>query len=210
MKVFIVGYGPQYMSMFVNRGWDLVADVEDADLVQFTGGEDVHPHCYDEMVHPETGPNMARDYEEAQVFDLCKYLKIPMAGICRGGQFLNVMNGGKLYQHVDGHATGNNHSMITYPSQHVINVTSTHHQMMIPAKHGDVMAYAFKSTFRETCPKGRILINKEEEHEDTEVILYKDTKTLCFQPHPEFGNAPVECTDYYFELIEEIIDGYDN
>src|SRR3546814_3238996 len=37
-------------------------------------------------------------------FAIARRMHKPMAGICRGGQFLNVMCGGSMIQHVEGHA----------------------------------------------------------------------------------------------------------
>jgi len=52
---------------------------------------------------------------------------------------------------------------------------------------------------------GSVLRNEEEEHKDVEVVMYADTKSLCFQPHPELERCPEECTDYYFELLGELL-----
>jgi hypothetical protein len=35
---------------------------------------------------------------------------------------------------------------------------------------------------------------------DVEVVWYGGTRSLCFQPHPEYGVE--ECKKYFFELIE--------
>lgn len=35
-----------------------------------------------------------------------------MVGICRGAQFLNVMAGGKMIQHVEGHAIHGTHEIV--------------------------------------------------------------------------------------------------
>src|SRR5690554_3184603 len=100
--------------MFINRGHKVVQTAEEADLVCFIGGEDVQPSLYGEHDHPSTHTNPARDEMEEKLFHYCLNEGIPMAGICRGAQFLNVMNGGKLYQDVDNHATGNTHLAFTY------------------------------------------------------------------------------------------------
>ncbi|MNY79889.1 hypothetical protein D3C86_2207250 [compost metagenome] len=43
-----------------------------------------------------------------------------------------------------------------------------------------------------------------EDEPDTEVVYYPDTKSLCFQPHPEFFRADHECFKYYFDCIEHV------
>jgi len=206
MKVKIITSSRAYEEMFTDRGWEIVYTIEEADLVQFTGGEDVSPVLYGEGMHHTTYSSAERDLYETRMYLKCLATNTPMTGICRGGQFLNVMNGGRLYQDVDGHAIFGSHPAITYPSGKVVLVTSTHHQMMRAGDDGEIMAYAQESSFRETDT----VYDDRDDHEDTEVVLYRKNKVLCFQPHPEIDSARKECVDYYFELLEEILDGYDS
>jgi len=203
MKVAIINGNSQYSSMYLNEGWDVGTDIEDADLVQFTGGSDVHPNFYDEELHPYSMCSLPRDKYERGVYDLCVERGIPMVGICRGGQFLNVMNGGRMLQHVTGHATGEAHMMTDCETSHRIEVTSTHHQMMVPAPHAVVVAVAKEMGDKETMDaQGQICEVFDEV--DYEVLYYPDTKSLCFQPHPEFPGYPA-MTSYFFEQINHYI-----
>src|SRR5574343_347632 len=102
-KIFIIAGNSQYYSLFCDIGWEAVSTIEKADLVCFTGGEDVSPSLYGEQRHPRTYHNMNRDDRETELFNQCLKNQTPMVGICRGGQFLNVMNGGKMYQDVSHH-----------------------------------------------------------------------------------------------------------
>ena len=132
-----------------------------------------------------------------------------MVGICRGGQFLNVMNGGKMWQHVTHHA-GNHMARIEIPpynagnKRRTIEVTSTHHQMMIPTDDALVLATAdvalekHKASYSKLGKGGDI-------DPDTEVIFYDDTNCLCFQPHPEFTHAPPDCVDFFEECLANYI-----
>lgn len=128
----------------------------------------------------------------------------------RGGQFLNVMNGGRMWQHVDGHAGCGNHDLVDEITGEVVRVTSTHHQMMRPASDGLVLATARQSKLKiadgdewhiEHDSKER-----PEELKDVEVVWYEDSKSLCFQPHPEYGGN-ADCTNYFFTLLEAAIKG---
>ena len=53
-KVYIVGGGGDYKSMFEGEGWEVVDCFSKADLIQFTGGADVSPALYGESTHPQT------------------------------------------------------------------------------------------------------------------------------------------------------------
>ena len=200
MNVMIIGGGFSYNKMFEERGFGVVYSLEEADLVQFTGGADVSPVMYGELPHPSTGFSARRDKEEMAVYKEAQKWSIPCAGICRGAQFLNVMNGGKMWQHVNNHAISGTHVMITDDGRDV-EVTSTHHQMMRAAEHGDVLCVAYESDIREHMKDG-VLCRETGEYEDTEVVLYTKTQSLCFQPHPEYLDKDHECQEYYFELIK--------
>lgn len=69
------------------------------DGLLFPGGEDLHPWYYGEEPLPVLG-EVRPEIDEA-LFQAGKYAldrKIPMLGICKGHQFLNVLLGGSLYQ----------------------------------------------------------------------------------------------------------------
>ena len=204
LKVYIVGGGGMgYAKMFIAAGWALSKDIREADLVQFTGGEDVSPELFDEEKHPYTGNSFQRDLFEAGYFAIAQRMGIPMAGICRGGQFLNVMSGGSMYQHVEKHATGHNHDLIDINTGRAISVSSTHHQMMIAGNDGVLVATANLGGFKEDM-LNNVPTRRPRDTVDTESVYYPTTKALCFQPHPEFFGPEHECFQYYFELIERV------
>jgi gamma-glutamyl-gamma-aminobutyrate hydrolase PuuD len=179
--------------MFMNYGWSEVKNPHDANLIQFTGGSDVDPSYYKEEKHATTWSSPMRDAQEAHIFNSFK--GTPMAGICRGGQFLNVMNGGSMWQDVNNHVGG--HQMRV--GNEVINVTSTHHQMMRPSPDGHVVGIANLSTRRETATE----VNHDFPYDDTEIVVYGNN--LCFQPHPEYKSSDHNMTDLYFKLLGEIV-----
>ncbi len=64
-----------------------------------TGGEDVDPQRYGEDPIPQLGEvTPARDEAEAAALALALARDLPVLGICRGCQVLNVAYGGTLYQ----------------------------------------------------------------------------------------------------------------
>lgn len=216
MKVYIVGSNGkcQYAQMYKDDGWEVVNSVPEANLVQFTGGEDVTPNLYGCGTHPRTMNSVARDEEEQVIFKECRERGIPMVGICRGGQFLNVMCGGRMYQHVNGHATGRTHKVQDTISGYECDVTSTHHQMMIPSKYdGSVLGRVNPSLceFKDYVDdEGKIFtVEPEEGHEDVEVVSYPYQRVLCFQPHPEYEEGKA-CRGWFFGLVMgQLFDDWD-
>ena len=135
---------------------------------------------------------------------------IPMVGICRGAQFLNVMCGGSLYQDVDKH--NQDHVAHKPDSLEEVMVTSVHHQMMIPSKEGEVLLEASVSTYKVRMPDSHHLSLSVEDYTDTkssasntsdvEAVYYKEEGCFCYQPHPEYVTKGHDCYDVFFEFLE--------
>lgn len=184
-RVAIVDGSSAYRHLFTKLGYQVVLSLEDADLVCFTGGEDVTPSLYGAEPHRSTYNSLYRDQREKEAYEIAQGLNIPVVGICRGGQFLNVMNGGMMYQDVGDHTRA--HYLTDLETGEKILVTSTHHQMMFPANNAIILATANEKGFREWYdPKNKCWVSEAESDTDYEVLFYADTKSLCFQPHPEF------------------------
>ncbi len=73
------------------------------DGVLFTGGEDVDPTLYQESVkYDNVRVNRERDDFEMALLDQAMNRRLPILGICRGVQMINVKFGGTLYQDLAG------------------------------------------------------------------------------------------------------------
>jgi putative glutamine amidotransferase len=71
------------------------------DGLLLVGGGDVDPVRYDAVPHPRTGRvNRTRDDAELALLTEALEQRLPILGICRGLQLLNVALGGTLHQHV--------------------------------------------------------------------------------------------------------------
>ena len=173
----------------------LFTNPEKIGLISFTGGEDVSPSLYGES-NSHSFCNPARDDYETRIFKEALKHKIPMAGICRGSQFLNVMCGGRMIQHITGHA-GVQHNAATYDGD--ILVTSTHHQMSVLGDGGILLASA--------VPKlSDVYINGENRSEDqpieTEAFVYPDYNVIGWQFHPEFVVDIKDKSDPIYSCVE--------
>jgi putative glutamine amidotransferase len=72
-----------------------------------TGGSDVDPSLYGEAPHPRLGP-LFRDRDDFELA-LCRVAldrDLPILGICRGHQVLNVATGGTLVQDIPSEVSG--------------------------------------------------------------------------------------------------------
>ncbi|WP_210574913.1 gamma-glutamyl-gamma-aminobutyrate hydrolase family protein [Streptomyces sp. GESEQ-4] len=81
------------------------AAVARLDGLVIAGGPDVEPVRYGAERDARTGPPArARDAWELALIEAALRDRVPLLGICRGMQLLNVALGGTLVQHLDGHA----------------------------------------------------------------------------------------------------------
>ncbi|WP_019227440.1 gamma-glutamyl-gamma-aminobutyrate hydrolase family protein [Sedimentibacter sp. B4] len=81
---------------------DMIASIAEIfDGFLFTGGHDVDPVLYGEVVEEYCGkPCRERDVMEEVLFKHVLELDKPALGICRGLQLFNVLLGGNLYQDI--------------------------------------------------------------------------------------------------------------
>lgn len=192
--------------LLADRGWKIVEDMEKANIVLFTGGADIDPSLYGHEEHPATSHYPKRDAIEVDDYERALKLGLPMAGICRGAQLLNVMGGGKMYQHVNGHARGGTHRVVDLWTQEVWNTTSAHHQMMIPNNDALIIAVSDPSlcTVKERMEGSKVVNDADKNIPDVEVIFIPKIKALCYQGHPEYSGSK-RGTELFFDYIDSYI-----
>lgn len=168
-----------------------VDDPNRADVIVWNGGEDIGSSIYNEQPVFRGIPFLksGRDIDEIALFDEYKNDKSKLlVGICRGAQLLNCLNGGKLYQDVDGH--NRSHSMFDLRSGETLEVTSTHHQQMISAPSGgEIIGVSSCSTRKdhESGPESFVTSRDlKRGAADVEIVWYPKTRSLCIQGHPEY------------------------
>jgi putative glutamine amidotransferase len=83
------------------------------DGLVISGGNDIDPSMYGCKPHPKTASvQPERDHGELTVLRAALRRELPVVGICRGSQLINVAHGGSLHQHLpevighDGHRPG--------------------------------------------------------------------------------------------------------
>jgi len=170
-----------------------VSDFEKCDGFVLTGGIDVVPDLYGGS---PSYPNMpdaflpARDEFEKQIYHFSQQHRLPLLGICRGMQYINILEGGKVIEdnEQDAHEV---HKRDSADKVHQVQieensllhactglrtgeVNSAHHQAIDPAYLGhNLMAVAYSAT------KDQLI----------EAIEFKDKTSKAFmigvQWHPE-------------------------
>lgn len=203
-KIYIVSQ-PFYLEPFKDL-FHTVENIRQADVVMFTGGEDVHPSLYREPVGRFTGTFFARDEHERVAFDIANALDLGMIGICRGSQFLTVMSGGKLVQDVRNHTE--THEVFTEGGRTLL-MSSTHHQMMnpfeMPKKDYHILAWAEGRSGEYLNGWNQPIAGFKERGIEPEVVWYPKTKALCIQPHPEIMRFDSAGVQYCRKLVKEYL-----
>ena len=86
----------------------VAAAADRLDGLLLTGGGDIDPGRYGARPHPRTTRvSMPRDAAELELLDAATQAGLPVLGVCRGMQLVNVARGGTLCQHLPddaGHA----------------------------------------------------------------------------------------------------------
>jgi hypothetical protein len=189
MKFFVLFGDALIHRMATDFGLLPANRIQDANVIFFPGGPDVDPSLYGEKRHRTTYCNPEKNKKELDIFNSFPGFKL---GICGGGQALNVFNGGRMFQ--DSDHPGEHELSTTFG---VFTVNSTHHQLMRLGSDAELLGWTNIATYRETMSD-----DLGEDEPDNEIIWYPKTKSLCFQPHPEYGHKST--TRLYKEVLEYI------
>jgi putative glutamine amidotransferase len=100
-----------------------VAQLDELDGLLLTGGGDIDPMLYREVIDGSLPPHWPRDHVETAQFHRARALNLPIFGICRGEQFINVALGGSLVQHLP---TAASHRETSWKksASHLVQVTA--------------------------------------------------------------------------------------
>jgi putative glutamine amidotransferase len=77
------------------------AYLDRVDGLVLSGGIDIAPSLYGGTWEPEQRPDPARDRFEQALVRLAVERRVPVLGVCRGMQMINVALGGTLHEHVE-------------------------------------------------------------------------------------------------------------
>lgn len=214
-KVLIVDSNSEYVRLLRSVGFSIHQSkyndpkynldiIPEMDLVMFTGGADVHPIFYNGVHNGTSHTDRLRDEVEMALFDQCVKHKIKMTGICRGIQFLNVMCGGRMYQHINGHG-GVLHDIIIPAKDIVVKVSSTHHQMVLLPDNAIPIAWTHPENISNVYigPDADMVNIPEYE---IEAAVYPTYNAFGVQFHPEMIWCAKDGRDYYLKILSDFMD----
>lgn len=99
-RILEAGGIPVILTMKLSED-DIKELLDNASGVLFSGGDDVHPAIWGESMHAGCGHmDPERDDLEMALYKEASKRNMPMLGICRGIQMMNVAAGGSIYQDI--------------------------------------------------------------------------------------------------------------
>lgn len=209
IKVYVVGGDNFYTNLFLDK-IEIVSKIEDANVVLFTGGEDVYPAFYGEEIGKYTNYNRYRDDQEICEFNKAISLGKFILAICRGSQLITVLSGGNLVQHVTNHAISGMHKIHLINEDVDIDITSTHHQMMYPfymdKNQYKIIAKSAINLSTTYLNGDDIEKNLSNDFVEPEIVYYNKTNALCIQGHPEYMPKNSIAVKYINVLIREYLE----
>lgn len=195
-SIYVIGHGVGYARWIPGH---LTRNMEDADVVILTGGEDISSELYNEPKGPSTYFTPSRDAFELREYDRAKSLNKVIWGTCRGAQFLCAMAGGKLIQDMN---HGGSHRLHFYDGEYTCVSNTLHHQMQYPfnlinKEDYYILAstYGISDYYRGGRNEDMEMpnINSYGQIEEPEFVYYPKIKGLGIQGHPEMMdiNSPM-------------------
>lgn len=170
---------------------DPVELVERLDAVVIAGGEDVDPRRYGEAPGPHTTRiDPLRDEFEIGLVLAALTAGIPVLGVCRGNQVVNVALGGSLVQHLE-IGEGESHASYAYPRRHRAHAVEARPGTIVEELYGS--SFAVNSFHHQAVDRlGEGLIAACIARDGViESIEHRDAPVLGVQWHPEtFGGDP--------------------
>lgn len=168
-----------------------------------SGGHDVDPHNYGEELKQKIGDVWPeRDVFDIRLLKFAEENNIPVLGICRGMQIINVAHGGSLYQDLSyrkektlKHSQNQTPTLVTHtvkadPNSQIANILGKDEFLTNSFHHQLVKDVAPDFTVAAKCVDGVV-----------EAIENKDASVIGVQWHPEMLHCVVPFQNNLFKHI---------
>lgn len=195
IKVYIENSEEPIIEMFSDWGYEVVEDYRESDFIVLGGGTDVNPALYGESLNQYTDePDYKRDAFCTMLYNYARVSDKPIIGICRGAQFITAMQGGRLIQHITNHQDYLHKVLFdkalseadTEPQSGELEVTSSHHQVMVPSPEVSILARSVEG-YAEVTMHGRLDSLQVDE--------------FAVQGHPEWVDNNHEFQQWFMNFI---------
>ncbi|ULQ50701.1 gamma-glutamyl-gamma-aminobutyrate hydrolase family protein [Flavihumibacter fluvii] len=168
-------------------------DISECSAFILTGGIDIDTDLYNGDIDYEHKPELfqtERDLFEKKIYEYAKVHHLPVLGICRGLQLVNVLEGGKLVQDL-GEENEVHKKSGDEDKQHLVHIAEDSLLFNISQVHEGMVNSAHHQAIDEDEIAPTLLVNARSGTNDRTIegIEYKDKNDkpylLCVQWHPE-------------------------
>ncbi|MEQ9115456.1 MAG: gamma-glutamyl-gamma-aminobutyrate hydrolase family protein [Rickettsiales bacterium] len=179
-------------------------DFKEFDSFIISGGEDVQPALYNEQpIHHNKNYYPERDSLEMKVIKYASSNKIPLMGICRGMQIINVVLGGSLHQEASDffkNFTPNTSLLKKIFDRKTVKVLP---KTKLASFLGMSGSYKVNSIHHQAVKKlGKNMIcSSIDEHKMVQAIENKSGSILGVQWHPELMLYRKSCRDFFQNFV---------
>ncbi len=165
-----------------------------------TGGNDITPTLYNQEVVFTSGFSLLRDELEYEIINYAIEKKLPVLGICRGMQLLNVYFGGSLIQSIINFFSSKKHLPNT---RHYIKLTEENLINEFPENEIEVNSYHNQAVLVTTLSPNLKSFAIDKELNIVEGLQHKSHPIAGIQWHPERERV-LNKFDYF--LIRNFLD----
>ncbi len=127
-------FGGLFVLLPSQKPEDVLPIIKRLDGLLLAGGGDIHPSFWDEEpLHGLGKVDIERDGWEIALFNAAKTCGLPILGICRGMQIINVACGGSLWQQkpgINAHVQTSSYNQVW----HKLNITNPDFALMLKAE----------------------------------------------------------------------------
>lgn len=183
-------YAPdaQYIDLSAVTYDGALAIIESCDGLVITGGPDVHPALYSREVDTLLCGSIdnERDALEIAMINAARRLKMPVLGICRGMQILNVAFGGSLYADIPSQFS----EVVTHRgdenmvAEHLVKTMHTSNLRQLTADSGRVNSFHHQG-IRELAPGFKAVAFSSDNLIEAIEYLQEQGLIVGVQWHPE-------------------------
>ncbi len=168
------------------------------DGLVLTGGGDIEPAVYGAATHDATKYTDAeRDRYDIGLMELVVERTIPTLGICRGLQLSNVVFGGTLAQHLDGHEADH----LAYDTAHTVHVEPGS-RLAAVVGHGEVAVNSLHHQAIAQLGRGVNAVATSADGVVEAIELDGSDHFLAVQWHPELLRHRPEQLGLFADLVE--------
>lgn len=166
-------------------------DMHTCDGFVLTGGVDIHPSFYggeETYLHAPGEFEIARDVFEQKIYQYSQQHSLPLLGICRGLQLVNVLEGGNLIQDL-GQRNAMHRKESGSDKKHLLEISGSSLLAEIVASHAGEVNSAHHQAVQPGTIGDSLMVNASADDSVIEGLELKDKSDkaflLCVQWHPE-------------------------